>query len=203
MRLINTIHEALLNRGRIFRKEEIINLLKEYNKLKIGKENINISNKNVIEYLSKHNYIKRIFLSYYYVNSYDEKIRNFCNYFDKELLFSVLNKEKVKWYIGLNSAIYEQGKTWQTPNMINIINTRISGKRKIAGLNIKFIKIKENLIFGLKESKTKNKISYFYSDPAKTYIDMVYFRYVNTLTKLKNTQKYLKRYPKWVGKIST
>ncbi len=195
MNAVNTMHEALLNRGRIFKKEEISNLLGDYKKLKL-----NIKNRNVIKYLSKHNYIKRIFLGYYYVNSYDEKKRNFCNYSDKELLFYVLNREKIKWYIGLNTSIYEQGKTWQTPNVINIINTRISGKRKIRGLNIKFIKTKENLIFGFKESKTKNKISYFYSDPAKTYLDKVYFKESKKLISLKNTQNYLKRYPKWVGK---
>lgn len=195
MEAINTIQEALLNRGKIFKKEDILHLFEEYKKLKY------ISNhKNIIEYLSKHNYIKRIFLGYYYINSYDEKERGFCNYSDRELIFSILNKEKVKWYVGLNTAIYEQGKTWQTPNMINIVNTRISGRRKIVGLNVKFIKIKEDLFFGLKELKTNNKVPYFYSDPAKTYIDKVYFKESKNLIRVKNTQTYLKRYPKWVGK---
>ena len=195
MKMINTLYEALLNRGTIFKKNEILKLLEEYKKLKLK-----ISNKNIIEYLSKHNYIKRIFLGYYYINSYDEKKRSFCNYSDKELIFSVLNKEKIKWYLGLNTAIYEQGKTWQTPNMINIINTKLSGKKTISGLKVKFIKTKENLIFGLKELKTENNISYFYSDPAKTYLDKVYFKESKQLVKVKNTQEYLKRYPKWVGK---
>lgn len=196
MKAINALHESLLNRGKIFRKEEIIKLLEDYEKLKQERFN----HKNIIEYLVKHNYIKRIFLSYYYINSYDEKKRNFCDYSGRELIFSVLNKEKVKWYLGLNTAIYEQGKTWQTPNMINIINTRISGRRKVLGLNARFIKTKENLIFGLVESKTRHKISYFYSDPAKTYLDKVYFKESENLIKLKNTQTYLKRYPKWVGR---
>lgn len=192
---INSLHEVLINRGKIFKKEEILHIFEEYKKLKSDS-----NHKNIIEYLSRHNYIKRIFLSYYYVNSYDEKERDFCNYTGRELIFSVLNREKVKWYLGLNTAIYEQGKTWQTPNMINIINTRISGRRKVAGSNVKFIKIKENLICGLKELKTNNKIPYFYSDPAKTYIDKVYFKESKNLIRVKNTQKYLKRYPKWVGK---
>lgn len=195
MKTIDIIQEALLNRGKIFKKDELLCILEDYKKLKFK-----VNHKNIIEYLSKHNYLKRIFLSYYYINSYDEKKRNFCNYSDKELLFYVLNKENIKWYLGLNTAIYEQGKTWQTPNMINIINTRISGKRKILDINIRFIKIKENLVFGLKELKTKNKINYFYSDSAKTYIDKVYFKETNNLIRVKNTQKYLKKYPKWVGK---
>jgi len=195
MEAINTLHEALLNRGKIFKKEEILRIFEEYKKLKS-----NSNHKNIIEYLSKHNYLKRIFLGYYYINSYDEKERSFCNYTDRELIFSILNKEKVKWYLGLNTAIYEQGKTWQTPNMINVINTRISGRRKIVGLNVKFIKIKEDLVFGLKELKTNNKVPYFYSDPAKTYIDKVYFKETKNLIRVKNTQEYLKRYPKWVGR---
>ncbi len=195
MTIIKGIHESLLNRGKIFKKEEIIKISEEYKKLLHSS-----AHKNVIEYLSKHKYLKRIFLSYYYVNSYDERERNFCNYMDKELIFLVLNKEKIKWYVGLNTAIYEQGKTWQTPNMISIINNRISGKRKIVGANIKFLKIRENLIFGLKEAETDNHVPYFYSDPAKTYLDKIYFKESKSLIKIKNTKKYLKRYPKWVGK---
>ncbi len=198
MNAINSIHEALLNRGKIFKKSEILKIIEEYKKIHKG-----FNNKHIIEYLSKQDYLKRIFLGYYYINSYDERKRNFCNYSDRELIFSVLNKEKIRWYLGLNTAIYEQGKTWQTPNMINIINTRLSGKRKIAGLNVKFVKTKENLIFGLKGSKTKNNIAYFYSDPAKTYIDKIYFKESKKLISLKNTQTYLKRYPKWVGKKLT
>ncbi|MBU3913409.1 MAG: hypothetical protein KKE50_04935 [Nanoarchaeota archaeon] len=195
MRVINAIHEALLNRGKIFKKDEILHLLEEYKKLKLD-----VNHKNIIEYLSKHDYIKRIFLSYYYVNSYDEKKRTFCNYSDKELLFYVLNKEKIKWYLGLNTSIYEQGKTWQTPQVMSIINTKISGKKKILSLNINFIKTKENLIFGIKKLETKNKIPYFYSDSAKTYLDLVYFKQSDKVIRLKNTQTYLRRYPKWVGK---
>lgn len=196
MVIINSIHEALLNRGKIFKKEEIMHIVEEYKKIKS-----NSNHKNIVEYLSKHNYIKRIFLGYYYINSYDEKERGFCNYRDKELIFSVLNKEKVKWYIGLNTALYEQGKSWQTPNLINIINNRISGRRKILGLNVRFIKIKEDFIFGLKETKTDNNITYFYSDPAKTYIDGAYLRENKNLVRVKNTKKYLSRYPKWLQKL--
>ena len=193
--MINAVHEALLNRGKIFKKKEILRVVDEYKKL-----NFEGHNKNVVEYLSNHKYIKRIFLGYYYMNSYDERKMNFCNYSDKELLFYVLNTEKIKWYLGLNTAMYEQGKMWQTPAMINIVNTKISGKRTVVGLHIRFIKTKEEFIFGSKESKTKNGIHYFYSDPAKTYIDKFYFQESKQLIRLKNTQKYLKRYPRWVGK---
>lgn len=197
MNTINTLHDALLNRGKIFHKNEIMRVFDEYKKIKV---NAKCVNKNVLEYMSKHSYVKRIFLSYYYINSYDEKKRDFRDYSDREIIFYVLNREKIGWYIGLNSAIYEEGKTWQGLKVITIINTRTSGKRKIMGLNVKFIKTKESLIFGLKKSKTKHSIEYFYSDPAKTYIDRVYFRETDNLERVKNTLEYLKRYPKWVGK---
>lgn len=192
---IITIYEALLNRKeKVCSKSEIIRIIKEYNK-SIGKINL----RNALWYLSRHNYIKRVFLNYYYINSLDERKRKFCKYEDKELLFIVLNKLKIKWYIGLDSALYILGKIWQTPNTLIIINNKISGRKNILGMNVKFIKIKKNLIFGLKKSKTKNNIYYFYSDLAKTYLDMAYFRRSKLIIKEK---KYLKKYPKWLSKLT-
>jgi|SRR3989344_1775590 len=195
MAVKDTIFEALLNRGKIHSKTEIVALTKEY-KEKFGIE----VNKDLLKYLTRHKYIRRIFAGFYYINSFDEKIRGYCEFEDKEVLFMVLNRMKIKWYVGLGYAIYLLGKTWQTPNQISIVNTKFSGIKIIFGLKVRFFKTKESLFFGLKKMKTRHKIEYLYSDSAKTYIDMVYFRYVNSLTKLKNTQKYLKRYPKWVGK---
>jgi len=192
---IRNIYEALANKGKILSKSEILEVIREYSK-KFRK----INAENTIKYLSRHNYTKRIFLEFYYINSYDEKKQKICKYEDKELLFLVLDKLKIKWYLGLNSAFYTQGKTWQTPNLLNIINNKLSGYKKILGLNIRFFKIKDNLIFGLKKAETKNKVPYFYSDPAKTYLDKVYFRQTKNLIRIKNTNNYLKRYPKWVGK---
>lgn len=196
MSQIIKIYEALLNRkGKVCNSAEILEIIKDYNK-SIGK----LNTKNALKYLSRHNYIKRIFLNFYYINSSDERKRGFCMYNDKELLFMVLNRIKVKWYIGLNSALYLLGKVWQTPNTLIIINNKISGKRNIAKMNVKFIKTKEKLIFGLKTNKTKNNIDYFYSDLAKTYIDLAYFRESNKITYLKKTKKYLRKYPAWLTK---
>lgn len=190
------IYEALLNRKeKICHKEEIIEITKEYNK-NIEK----ICPENAMKYLARHNYIKRIFLQFYYINSLDEKSRGYCAYEDKELLFIVLNKLGVKWYVGLNSSVYLLGKSWQTPNVLFIVNEKISGRKRISGLTVKFLKIKRNLIFGLKKRKTKNGIMYYHSDLAKTCIDLVYFRKSKKLRKFKETKKYLKRYPKWLRK---
>ena len=197
MSKILIIYEALLNRKeKICHKSDIVEILKEYNK-SIGK----INSDNAIKYLSRHKYIKRIILNYYYINSLDEKERNFCKYEDRELLFIVLNKLKIKWYFGLNSALYLLGKTWQTPNTITIINNKISGRRTVLGLRVRFIKIKESLIFGLKKGKTKNNILYAYSNLAKTYLDLAYLRETDKLVSEKETKNYLKKYPKWLSKL--
>lgn len=194
------IYEALLNRAeKVCRKSFIIEIIEEYNKKFKEKADIN----NTIKYLSRHNYIKRIFLEHYYINSLDERKRGYCKFEDKELLFVVLNNLNINWYLGLSSALYESGKSWQVPVVISIINNKFSGKRKILGLNIRFFKIKESLIFALKKGKTKNNISYFYSVPAKTYIDIIYLRISNRLPKNKDIKKYLKHFPKWVEKKST
>ncbi|MFH1065017.1 MAG: hypothetical protein V1734_00745 [Nanoarchaeota archaeon] len=192
------IYEALLNRKeKVCTKADIMEIIDEYNRA-LGK----ISRENAFKYLSRHNYIKRIFMHYYYINSLDEKERRFCHYEDRELLFAVLNRENIKWYLGLASALYMSGKIWQIPRIITIINNRISGKRKIIGLNARFIKAKERLIFGLKKGKTKNGVSYSYSDYAKTLIDIAYFGKSGPLKLEKNAENYIKRYPKWVRRLT-
>ena len=197
MSKISTIYEALLNRKeKVCHKSDIIGIIKEYNKL-IGK----INAQNSLWYLSRHKYLKRIIFDFYYINSLDERERGFCNYEDKELIFTVMNKLEVKWYIGLNYALYLLGKTWQIPNNLIIINNKLSGDKQVLGIHVKFAKIKENLIFGLKKGLTKNRISYFYSDLAKTYIDLAYFRRLNKIVKIAKTEKYSRRYPKWIRKL--
>ena len=195
MPIKDTIYEALINRGKIHSKIEIVALMKEY------EERFGIkARKDLLKYLTRHKYIRRIFAGLYYINSFDEKVRGFCQFEDKEVLFMALNKIKLKWYVGLGYSIYLQGKKWQTPNQISIVNTKFSGIKIIFGLKVKFYKTKELLFFGLKKMKTKHEIEFLYSDSAKTYIDRFYFGETNDLIKIKNTQEYLKRYPKWVGK---
>ena len=193
---INKIYEALVNRQKkIYHRSEIVKIIKEYKQT--FKSSLNID--NVLKYLSRHQYVKRIFLSYYYINSADER-NNYCLYEDKELLFLVLNKLQINWCVGLNSALYLSGKSWQTPRVLHVVNDRFSQERKILSLKVKFFKIKQSLFFGLKKAKTKNKIEYYYSNPTKTQLDLIYLRQSDKLTKSKLTKKYLKYYPKWLGK---
>ncbi|MFA5381749.1 MAG: hypothetical protein WC356_01175 [Candidatus Micrarchaeia archaeon] len=197
MKNIIKIYEALINRkSKICHRKEIIDIIKEYNK-KFGKVNI----KNTLKYLSRHKYTIRVFKKFYYINSLDEKERKFCLFEDRELLFSVLNKLDIKWYVGLNSALYISGEIWQIPNILTIVNNKISGKKSILGITVRFFKIKESLIFGLKTKKTKNKIKFYYSNPSKTYLDLVYFKQSKKIILKEKTKNYLKRYPKWLKKL--
>ncbi len=194
---LKSVYFALLNRGeKIMKRKEIVKLIKDYNK--IGK----ISIADAIWYLSRQRYIKRIFLDYYYINSIEERERKFCKYMDKELLFLVLNKINLKWYLGLISARYSSGEIWQTPNMISIINNKFSGNRTIMGFKTRFIKLKENLIFALIKGKTDKGVEYYYSDKEKTELDEVYLSREGKVAKDKKTRNYLKRYPKWLQKLT-
>ena len=194
---LKSIYSALLNRGeKIMKKKEIVKLIEDYDN-NIGKVSIT----NALWYLSRQNYIKRIFLDYYYINSIEERELKFCKYMDKELLFLVLDKLEVKWYLGLTSAMYHGGEIWQTPNMLIVINNRFSGMRIIAGLRVKFIKIKKNLIFGLVKEKTDKKIKYYYSDKEKTDLDNIYLSRIGKIATNRKTMIYIQKYPKWLQKL--
>ena len=195
---LKSIYSALLNRGeRIMKKKEIVKLIEDYNN-KIEKVSIT----NALWYLSRQNYIKRIFLDYYYINSIEERELKFCKYMDKELLFLVLSKLDVKWYLGLTSARYSRGEIWQTPNMLTVINNKFSGEKVIAGLKVRFIKIKKNLIFGLIKEKTDKGIRYYCSDKEKTDLDNIYLYRKGKISPDKKTKYYLQKYPKWLQKLT-
>jgi len=199
MAKLKTISTAILTRcEKIYHKSDILKVIKEYNDL-IKKVNVS----NAFWYLSRHGYIKRIFLDYYYINSIEEREEGYRRgYEDKELIYLVLNKVKWKWYVGLTSALYESREILQVPNNLTIINNKISKNLNILGINVKFIKMKENLFFGLISKKTKNNINYSYSDTEKTDIDFIYLRRHNQISnKNKKTLEYMKRYPKWLKKL--
>jgi len=194
---LKSVYSALLNRGeKIMKRKEIVKLIEDYKKI----EKISIT--NALWYLSRQRYIKRIFLDYYYINSIEEREQKFYRYLDKELLFLVLNKLDIKWYLGLTSARYSGGEIWQTPNMLIIINNKFSGNRSIMGFKTRFIKLKESLIFALVKGKTDKGIEYYYSNKEKTGLDEVYLSKKGRVAKDKKTKTYLKKYPKWLQKLT-
>ena len=194
---LKSVYYALLNRGeKIMKRKEIVKLIEDYKKI----EKISIA--NALWYLSRQRYIKRIFLDYYYINSIEEREQKFYRYLDKELLFLVLNKLDIKWYLGLTSARYSGGEIWQTPNMLIIINNKFSGNRSIMGFKTRFIKLKESLIFASVKGKTDKGIEYYYSNKEKTGLDEVYLSKKGRVAKDKKTKNYLKKYPKWLQKLT-
>ncbi|MEA3414310.1 MAG: hypothetical protein U9Q99_02180 [Nanoarchaeota archaeon] len=166
------IDKLRLNPEKILIKEEIINTIKSYSK--VYKTKVNLI--SLWTYLRKNNYVKRILMDYYYVYSLEERYSHYCKFSEEELIFFVLEKIDVKWYLGLESALKENKITWQALNIITIINNHFSGIKKLGNSKFKFIKTKDNKFkFGLIKKKTNNSIVYFYSDLEKTYLDFLYF----------------------------
>lgn len=190
---------------KILSKEEIIKTIEDYQK--IYKIKINVI--SLWTYLRKDRYIRRILGDYYYLYSLEERHNHYCNFSEEELVFLVLEKMGLKWYLGLESALKENKIIWQALNVVIIVNNYFSGIKKIGNSKFKFIKTKEErLNFGLIRAETNNKSAYFYSDLEKTYLDFLYFyrgKNIETMKKnldFKVKKATLKKYAKnYSGKI--
>jgi len=157
---------------KILSKEEIVRTINDYQR--VYKTKINIL--SLWTYLRKDNYIKRILGDWYYISSLEERYNHYCNFSEEELVFLTLEKMRLNWYLGLESALKENKISWQALNIVIVINNHFSGIKKLGKSKFKFIKTKEKRInFGMLKSETNNKVAYFYSDPEKTYIDFLYF----------------------------
>lgn len=166
------IDKLRLKREKILSKLEIIKVIKEYQRVYNKKVNL-IS---LWTYLRKDTYVKRIMGDYYYIYSLEERYNNYCQFSEEELIFWVLEKMKVRWYLGLETALKENKISWQALNVVTVINDKFSGFKKLGNSKFKFIKTKEKRFnFGLIENKTNNNVKYFYSDLEKTYLDFLYF----------------------------
>ena len=118
------------------------------------------------------------------------------------MVYAILNKLNVKWYLGLYSALERNNIVWQGVVNPIIVNSELSGEKKILEVKYKFYKMKrDKLDFGHIKKITKNRITFYYSDPEKTYIDFIYFN-KNPPSELSNANKneklrlYLKNYSK-------
>ncbi len=166
------VDKLRLKKERILSKEEIIQIIKEYEKIYEKKVNL-IS---LWTYLRKRKYIKYILGDYYYVYSLEEMHNSYCKFSEEELFFLVLEKMRIKWYLGLERALIENKVIWQALNTALIINNYFSGLKKFGNTVFKFIKTHERRFsFGLIKNETNNKVKYFYSDLEKTYLDFLYF----------------------------
>lgn len=131
----------------------------------------------IISSLRRAGYIKYVFNGFYYIVSPEERETSFMKYTTNEMLFAVLNKSNINWYMGLDSALELNNLSWTQTSKKVIINSKISGKRKVMGVEYLFHKIKNKLTkFGYKERITKNRIKFYYSTIEKTYLDYIYLR---------------------------
>ncbi|MDD4353460.1 MAG: hypothetical protein PHN56_03310 [Candidatus Nanoarchaeia archaeon] len=175
-------------------------LVKEFcNALQLKKQN---ELENIISNLRRNGWIKHVFQNYYYILESQELQENFMKYSSNEAVFAVLNKLNIDWYLGLESALIENKLSWSMISRTVIINSKISGVKKILGVTYEFKKMKKEFIkIGLKSKESKNRITSYYSDIDKTLIDYYYFKKkpISELLDKKNSQKmseYLKSYPK-------
>ena len=158
--------------------------------------------KTLIVNLRKNKDILYIFKGYYYVLDSKEKEGSYTDYSTNEMVYAILNKLNIKWYLGLYSALERNNIIWQGVVNPIILNSNLSGEKKILEIKYQFHKIKrEFLDFGHIKITTKNRITFYYSDPEKTYIDFMYLHKHPPveLSNVKNNEKlrsYLKKYSK-------
>ncbi len=154
--------------GRIITREEFDSLADKYK-----------FNKNILRrVMLNKGYLLTIFRGIYYIKSYEEKKFNTLKYSSYELLSIGLEKKKIKWYFGLNTAIKFLGLTHEVFPVNIVINNKFNRKKsmKIAGSNFLFIKLKPSLFFGIIKKKTENNVSLYHSRLEKTLLDMVYLK---------------------------
>lgn len=120
--------------------------------------------------------IKSIFQNYYYILSENERKSKIINYFDLELVYGVLNKLNIKWYISFEKGLELNGVLWQIHKKITIINNKISRKCIILGSQFEFKKTKSIYINNYNQNKTKNRITQNIGSNEKIFIDYIYFK---------------------------
>jgi len=126
----------------------------------------------IIVNLRKNKEIIYVFKGYYYLLNPKEKKGSYTEYSTSEMVYTVLNKLNIKWYLGFYSALEGNNIIWQGVVNPTIVNSNISGEKKILGVKYQFHKMKRELLsFGYIRMITKNRITFYYSDPEKTYID--------------------------------
>jgi len=192
--------------------EKIIrNILESFNEKLISKKQLikvfrdvlqdNYS-ENIVVNLRRNRDIIYVFKGYYYLLNSKEKKGYYTEYSTNEMIYVILNKLNIKWYLGLYSALERNNIVWQGVVNPIIVNSELSGEKKILEVKYKFYKMKrDKLDFGHIKKITKNRITFYYSNPEKTYIDFFYFNksHPSELSNVKKNEK-LKHYLKYYSK---
>jgi predicted transcriptional regulator of viral defense system len=156
---------------------------------------------SAITYLRNTGWLRYIINGYYYICDSEEQRTGFTQYTVAEMIFVVLNKLKIKWYLGLETALETNNVVWQGHSKLVIINDTISRKRTIQGTKVEFRKMSsKRFLFGIDRFKTKNRIIGYSSDPEKTLTDFFYYGKKPPFELLDKQDKntllvYLKKYP--------
>jgi len=132
--------------------------------------------KKMLKNLRQSNKIKSIFLKYYYILSENERKIGYLNYYSFELVFAILNKLNIKWYISLEKGLELNKLIWQSYRKFTIINNKISRKCTIEGTEFEFKKTKVKYINNYKQNKTKNRITQNVGTNEKILVDYIYFK---------------------------
>lgn len=160
------------------------------------------SSEALIANLRRNNDVLYVFKGYYYVLDPHEQQGSFIAYSTDEMLYVILNKLNIQWYLGLESALERNNLIWQGVVNPIILNSELSGEKKILETKYRFHKMKREMLdFGYVKKTTKNRITFYYSDPEKTYLDYVYLhkRIPSELSSIKHDKKvksYLIHYSK-------
>ena len=81
--------------------------------------------KNIIVRLRKNKDIIYIFKGYYYLLDPKEKEGEYTEYSTNEMVYTILNKLNIKWYLGLYSALEKNNVIWQGIVKPIIINSEL------------------------------------------------------------------------------
>jgi len=160
----------------------------------------------LITHLRRNKEILYVFKGYYYVKDPREQQGSFTQYSPEEMIYTVLNKRNIRWYLGLESALERNKLIWQAVVNPVILNSEFSGNKEILGIKFRFHKMKRDMFdFGSVKKITKNRITFYYSDPEKTYLDYLYLHKkipseLSDVKRNKKTKSYLSHYSRSYNK---
>ncbi len=186
--------------GDVLTRGEIISLVRTAREVK--------NPENYIKYLSfRSKYLIRIFKGLYYVKDVEEVFYGTLKDIHR-VVAAGLEREGLNWYYGLFTAMELGGYTHVHRPIIYVINDRLHRKIRVAGMPVRFVKVKHSLIFGFSGEPG-------ISDPEKTVLDFLYLERYGTIptpsmraaldeirsyVKLnrKRMREYAERYPSFV-----
>lgn len=189
--------------GEVLTKGEIVSLVRA---LRPAREVKNPE--NYVKYLSSRSkYLIRIFRGIYYVKDVEEVFYGTVKDIHR-VVAAGLERKGLNWYYGLFTAMELGGYTHVHRPVIYVINDRVHRKIWVAGVPVRFVKVKPSLMFGFSGDPR-------ISDPEKTVLDFLYLERYGTIpapsvraaldeirsyVKLnrKRMREYAERYPNFV-----